>query len=70
MADNVNQKSERELNELLQIRREKLSNLQARGKDPFTITKYNVTHHSDEIKNNFDDKYRKLLIIQWFIIIL
>ena len=42
------------LSELLQIRRDKLSELQAAGKDPFTITKYDVTHHSEEIKADFD----------------
>ena len=36
------------------IRRGKLADLQAAGNDPFLITKYNVTHHSMEIKNNFD----------------
>ena len=37
------------------IRRGKLADLQAAGNDPFLITKYNVTHHSMEIKNNFDE---------------
>ena len=37
---------EQDLNQLLKIRREKLSELQAAGKDPFQITKYDVTHHS------------------------
>ncbi len=42
------------LSELLQIRRDKLSELQSTGKDPFTITKYDVTHHSEEIKADFE----------------
>ncbi len=42
------------LSELLQIRRDKLSVLQAAGKDPFVITKYEVTHHSEEIKADFE----------------
>ncbi len=42
------------LSELLQIRRDKLSELQAAGKDPFAITKYEVTHHSEEIKADFE----------------
>ncbi len=42
------------LNEILKIRREKLSNLQQAGKDPFVITKYDVTHHSTDIKDNYD----------------
>ena len=42
------------LSELLQIRRDKLSELQAAGKDPFAITKYEVTNHSEEIKADFE----------------
>ena len=42
------------LSELLQIRRDKLADLQSRGQDPFQITKFDVTHHSDEIKDQFD----------------
>ena len=45
---------EQPLSELLQIRRDKLAALQEAGQDPFTITKYQVTHHSDEIKDGFD----------------
>ncbi len=47
--------SAQELNQLLQVRRDKLAALQAEGKDPFKITKYDVTHHSMEIKDNFDE---------------
>ena len=43
------------LNEVLKIRREKLDALVAAGKDPFTITKYDRTHHSSEIKEHFDE---------------
>ncbi len=43
-----------DLNQLLKVRREKLADLQAAGKDPFRITKYDVTHHSAEIKENYD----------------
>ena len=42
------------VNELLQIRRDKLKELQEAGKNPFVITKYNMTHHSVDIKNNYD----------------
>ncbi len=42
------------ISELLQIRRDKLTALQEAGRDPFTLTKYNVTHHSAEILNNYD----------------
>ncbi len=42
-------------NQLLQIRRDKLKDLQQRGKDPYQITKYDVTHHSVEIKDHFEE---------------
>ena len=42
-------------NQLLKVRREKLAALQENGRDPFLITKYDVTHHSQEIKDHFDD---------------
>ena len=48
------QQEEPSLSELLQIRRDKLAELQNSGNDPFTITRYEVTHHSEEIKNNFE----------------
>ena len=47
---------EQDLNQLLKVRREKLLELQAAKKDPFQITKYDVTHHSQEIKDHFDTK--------------
>ena len=43
------------LNELLQIRRDKLKELQDAGRDPFVITKYDVTHHSADVKDSFDE---------------
>ncbi|MDY3920209.1 MAG: lysine--tRNA ligase, partial [Candidatus Limivivens sp.] len=43
-----------DINQLLKVRREKLAELQEAGKDPFTITKYDVTHHSQEVKDQFD----------------
>ena len=46
--------SREEVNKLIQVKREKLAQLQAEGKDPFKITKYDVTHHSKEIKDGFD----------------
>ena len=45
---------EQDIHQLLKVRREKLANLQEAGKDPFQITKYDVTHHSREIKDNFE----------------
>lgn len=44
-----------DINQLLKVRREKLSNLQEAGKNPFVITKCDVSHHSAEIKNNYDE---------------
>lgn len=44
-----------DINQLLKVRREKLANLQDAGKDPFRITKCDVTHHSIEIKDHYDD---------------
>ena len=54
-TENINaEQTQQDVNQLLQIRREKLSDLQSRGQDPFKITRYDVTHHSSEIKDNFD----------------
>ena len=46
---------EPDLNQLRKVRREKLAELQQSGKDPFVITKYDQTHHSQEIKDNYDE---------------
>ena len=43
------------LSELLQIRRDKLADLREKGQDPFVITKFDVTHHSDEVKDHFEE---------------
>ena len=48
------QNAQQDLNQLLKIRREKLAELQAAGADPFRETRYDVTHHSEEIRENFD----------------
>ncbi len=50
-----NNAPQQDINELLKIKRQKLANLQEAGKDPFQITKYDVTHHSTDIKNNFEE---------------
>ena len=55
---NNSQAPELSLNEILQIRRDKLAELQSSGNDPFTITKYDVTHDSADIKANFE-KYEE-----------
>ncbi len=47
--------NEQNLNEMLKIRREKLTKLMESGKNPYLIEKYNYTHHSDEIKDNYDE---------------
>ena len=48
------QEKEQDVNQLLKVRRDKLAELQANGKDPFVITKYDVTAHSTDIKDGFD----------------
>ncbi|MGI6012540.1 MAG: lysine--tRNA ligase [Ruminococcus sp.] len=55
MAEQQKQTKEQDINQLLKVRREKLQTLQEEGKDPFRITKYDVTHHSMEIKEKFDE---------------
>ena len=52
-----------ELNEILRIRREKLSQLVEEGKNPFVITKFDVTHHSAEVKENFEALEGKTVVI-------
>ena len=52
---------EQDLNQLLKVRREKLADLQANGKDPFQITKFNQTHHSLEVKNLYEAHEAELL---------
>ncbi len=49
-----NQSPEQDLNQLLKVRHDKLKDLQENGKDPFQITKYEVTNHSQEIKDHYD----------------
>ena len=55
MAQQQKNGQEQDLNQLRKVRREKLAELQQSGKDPFVITKYDQTHHSQEIKDNFDE---------------
>ena len=52
-----------DVSQLLKIRREKLAELQENGKDPFVITKYDVTHHSQEVKDRFDELEGKIVTI-------
>ncbi len=55
MADQNKEQRTQDINQLLKVRREKLADLVENGKDPFVITKYDVTAHSDEIKDNFEE---------------
>ncbi len=64
MAEQKNEQvKEQDINQLLKVRREKLADLQAAGKDPFQITKYDVTHHSMEIKENFAELEGKTVTV-------
>lgn len=60
---NQNQNQEVDLNQLLKVRREKLAALQEAGKDPFTITKFDRTHYSQEIKEQFETLEGKTVVI-------
>lgn len=53
-TQNQNKEKQQDLGQLLKVRREKLANLQQAGKDPFQITRYDVTHHSVDIKNDYE----------------
>ena len=56
-----NQAKPQDVNQLLKVRREKLQNLQDAGKDPFQITKYDQTHHTDEVRTIYEAHEAKLL---------
>lgn len=55
MNENNNVEQELDMNQLMKVRREKLDKLREEGKDPFKITKFNRTHTSEEIKDNYDE---------------
>ncbi len=55
MSDQQKQAQEPDLNQLRKVRREKLADLQANGKDPFAITSYDQSHHSQEIRDNYEE---------------
>ena len=63
MADQNNKKGgqQQDVNQLLKVRREKLQNLQDAGKDPFQITKYDVTHHSSDVKEQYNAHESEIL---------
>ena len=54
LAEQKNQQKTQDLNQLLKVRYDKLADLQENNKNPFEITKYDVTHHSQEVKDNYD----------------
>ena len=54
VMENPNQEVQQDLSEILKVRREKLANLQQEGRDPFQETKFVVSHHAQDIKDNFD----------------
>ena len=60
---NAPNNAEVDINQLLKVRREKLKDLQERGKDPFVITKFDVTHHSKDVKDNFEELEGKVVTI-------
>ena len=53
-TNTMNQEVQQDLSEILRVRREKLRTLQEEGRDPFQVTKFEVSHHAQEIKGNFD----------------
>ena len=55
MSENNNQEQELDMNQLMKVRREKLQKLQEEGKNPFEITKFNRTHTSKQIKDNYEE---------------
>ena len=64
MAGEQNQaRTQEELNHVLQARRDKLAELQASGKDPFQVTKYDQTHHSTEIRENYEELEGKVVSV-------
>jgi lysyl-tRNA synthetase class 2 len=63
VAGQQKQTQEQDINHLLKVRREKLQELQENGKNPFEITKYDVTHHSQEIKDQYEELEEKEVTI-------
>ncbi len=63
MAGNQKNNQQQDINQLLKVRREKLATLQAEGNDPFAHTKYDVTHKSAQVKENFDELEGQIVTI-------
>ena len=62
-VNNQGGQQEQDIHQLLKVRREKLAALQEAGRDPFKVTKYEVTHHSAEIKEHFEELEGKTVSI-------
>ena len=62
-AQQNNNGQEQDINHLRKVRREKLAELQANGQNPFEITKYDVTHHSMEVKEHFEELEGKHVVL-------
>ena len=63
MGAQQNNSQEQDINHLRQVRRDKLAELQANGQDPFQITKFDVTHHSKEVKDHFEELEGKQVVL-------
>ena len=63
MGAQQNNGQEQDINHLRKVRREKLAELQANGQDPFQITKFDVTHHSKEVKDHFEELEGKSVVL-------
>ena len=63
MPAQQNNGQEQDINKLRKVRREKLAELQANGQNPFEITKFGVTHHSKEVKDNFEELEGKSVVL-------
>ena len=63
MGAQQNNGQEQDINHLRKVRREKLAELQANGQDPFEITKFDVTHHSKEVKDHFEELEGKTVVL-------
>ena len=63
MAEQQNKAQEQDINQLRKVRREKLADLQANGKDPYVITKYDVTAHAQEVKDRYAELEGKMVSV-------
>ncbi len=61
MGENQQITEQQDINQLLKVRREKLADLQGKGEDPFRITKYDQTHHTDEVRTLYEEREKEVL---------